>query len=533
MAGGSYDKIFINYRRGDDPGFARSLFDRLKGIFGEDRVFMDVDTLGATNDFAAVLDKEIRACGVLLVIIGKNWLGANDDQGRRLGRDDDYVTREIGLALRLDKLVMPILVNGAPQLRKDDLPPVLHPLVPCQAFPLVNDRFEGDIQRIIKAITKHFGSGGAPVSGTISNITIMVPQHFLGRDDAFKDITEALGKANGRAAITALHGMRGVGKTTLAAAYAQRHRGDYRTIWWIKAEEVESLRGDLTELGARLGWVAADVGTEEVRVRTVLQRLREDGHRILLIFDNAIDADSVMPYLPSPDGGAQALVTSNSHAWNKVAEPVEIRVWPNKTGADFLEARTGRAGERAGAESLSETLGGLPLALEQAAAYCEQTGASFATYQDLVEAEPEQLLDDQDFEVREYHVLDDQDFKVREYHEGRTVATTFNIGVKAAKTAEPLAESLIAYAALLAPEPIPLSLLSEALKHSSEKLHQNVASTSHLKAMGKLLAFGLVKEETVPSAQDASGKTECFRLHRLVKLVAAQLLKGDQRSLRS
>lgn len=164
MPDGPQGKIFINYRRGDDPGFARSLFDRLKGIFGEDHLFMDVDTLGATNNFAAVLDREIRACNVLLVMIGKNWLGAADDKGRRLGRADDFVTREIDLALRLNKLVMPILVNGVPPVNKEDLPPVLHPLVPCNAFPLANDRFEGDVQKIVKKIAKHFGWSDADVA---------------------------------------------------------------------------------------------------------------------------------------------------------------------------------------------------------------------------------------------------------------------------------------------------------------------------------------------------------------------------------
>jgi WD40 repeat protein len=60
VTGEANGKIFINYRRGDDPGFARSLFDRLKIIFGEKNVFMDVDTLGATNDFATVLAEEVR-----------------------------------------------------------------------------------------------------------------------------------------------------------------------------------------------------------------------------------------------------------------------------------------------------------------------------------------------------------------------------------------------------------------------------------------------------------------------------------------
>jgi len=52
----------------------------------------------------------------------------------------------------------------------------------------------------------------------------------MGRDEALLDIQSALKRDQGRGAITTLHGLCGVGKTTLAAAYADRHRGDYRAI---------------------------------------------------------------------------------------------------------------------------------------------------------------------------------------------------------------------------------------------------------------------------------------------------------------
>jgi hypothetical protein len=71
----------------------------------------------------------------------------------------------------------------------------------------------------------------------VSNIPIRVPEHFLGRDDALATIETALARYEGRVAITALHGLRGVGKTTLAAVYADRHRGDYRAIWWLDVAE--------------------------------------------------------------------------------------------------------------------------------------------------------------------------------------------------------------------------------------------------------------------------------------------------------
>ena len=108
-------------------------------------------------------------------------------------------------------------------------------------------------------------------------------------------------------AITALHGLRGVGKTTLAAAYAERHRGDYRATWWIRGQEEPTMRADLAALGVRLGWVAADE-KEEPALTAVRERLRDEGEGLLLIYDNAIDAASLRPHLP-PGGAARVVVT--------------------------------------------------------------------------------------------------------------------------------------------------------------------------------------------------------------------------------
>src|SRR5262249_42712069 len=101
----------------------------------------------------------------------------------------------------------------------------------------------------------------APVAApktALSNIPINIPLHFLGREEALADIDAAFANGDDRVAITALHGLRGVGKTVLAAAYAERHRGDYRATWWIRAQTETTMRADLVALGIRLGWVDAD-----------------------------------------------------------------------------------------------------------------------------------------------------------------------------------------------------------------------------------------------------------------------------------
>ena len=220
------------------------------------------------------------------------------------------------------------------------------------------------------------------------------------------------------------------------------------------------MRADLVSLGVRLGWVAADE-KEEPALAEVRGRLRDEGEGLLLIYDNAIDAASAEA-LSAASGAARALVTSNSPAWRGVATPVEIRVWPKEVGADYLIARTGREKERADAEALSGALGGLTLAHEQAAAYCERLGLSLAEYRKRFAAAPEPLLD----------AAKDAS---ADYHGGLTVAKAFALAIDEAAKMHPAAEPLITYAALLAPEPIPLFLFSEAREKFGEPLASQLA----------------------------------------------------------
>jgi tetratricopeptide (TPR) repeat protein len=341
-----------------------------------------------------------------------------------------------------------------------------------------------------------------------------VPEHFLGRDDSLAAIETSLARYEGRVAITAVHGLRGVGKTTLAAAYAEKHRGDYRATWWIGAQTDSTMRADLVALGVRLGWVGAE-DKEEPALGLVMERLRHEGEGILLIYDNAIDADALKPYLPR-GGAAKVLVTSNAPAWRGVAEPVEIRLWPKEIGADYFIARTGREAERAAAEVLSDALGGLPLAHEQAAAYCERLDISLGEYRKRFDAAPARLLDD----VRHAPA---------EYHDGLTVAKTFALAIEEAAKLHPAAEPLIVHAALLAPEPIPLFLFAEAREKFGEPLASALEGDGLDEAVAALRTFALLDRETITDERDASITTDTIRLHRLVRQVAAARREGEAR----
>src|SRR5262245_7509648 len=96
-------RIFISYRRDDSAGHAGRVFDRLKGDFGLDVLFMDVDAIPLGVNFVRVLREEVARCSVLLAIVGPNWLDAKDEDGaRRLDNPDDFVRVEIATALQRD-----------------------------------------------------------------------------------------------------------------------------------------------------------------------------------------------------------------------------------------------------------------------------------------------------------------------------------------------------------------------------------------------------------------------------------------------
>ena len=146
-------KIFINYRRGDDPSAAQALLGRLEQAFLPEQLFMDVDSIKPGLDFVRVLNDQVAQCDVLISIIGKNWLDARDAHGvRRLDNPDDFVRIEIETALQQDKRVIPILVGQAQMPRPEELPDALRPLARRNAVRLTHERFRSDVHGLIKAL---------------------------------------------------------------------------------------------------------------------------------------------------------------------------------------------------------------------------------------------------------------------------------------------------------------------------------------------------------------------------------------------
>jgi TIR domain len=146
-------KVFINYRRGDDPGNTGRLFDRLQEAFQPDQLFMDIDSIAPGVDFVRMLEEYIGQCDAVLAVIGPRWLNATDEHGnRRLEDLNDFVRIEIELALKQEKRVIPVLVGETKMPRPEELPASIRSLARRNAVRLTHERFRADAQGLVKAL---------------------------------------------------------------------------------------------------------------------------------------------------------------------------------------------------------------------------------------------------------------------------------------------------------------------------------------------------------------------------------------------
>ena len=148
--------IFISYRREDAEGQAGRLFNDLTEQFGEHSVFMDVAGIEPGRDFRRAIDEQVASCGVLLALIGKSWLDAKDESGRRRLDDPmDFVRLETASAMKREIPVIPVLVQGASMPRAEQLPPDLAELSYRNGVELTHARWDSDLQVLVKALRPH------------------------------------------------------------------------------------------------------------------------------------------------------------------------------------------------------------------------------------------------------------------------------------------------------------------------------------------------------------------------------------------
>jgi hypothetical protein len=294
----------------------------------------------------------------------------------------------------------------------------------------------GTLGQLVERSLRELAAKHAAVGGAVLPVRLAPRPEFLaGRESLLGHLDVLLaggpGQAGPRTAI--LCGLGGAGKTSVAVEYAHRHVTEVAVCWQFAAHDPAVLAAEFAVLAAQLG--VRDAGDPVASVHGVLARQQAGW---LVVFDNARDRASIEPFLP-PAGPGRVLVTTQNQHW-RPGRVLDVPTLDAQVAAEFLLTRTGDP-DQVTARELAAELGGLPLALEQAAAYMEATGTLLVGYLRLFRARQADLL-------------------ARGEAAGHPsgVAATLGLALSMLAT-EVTATGLLRLLAFLSPEPVPLPLL--------------------------------------------------------------------------
>jgi tetratricopeptide (TPR) repeat protein len=242
------------------------------------------------------------------------------------------------------------------------------------------------------------------------------------------------------------------------------------------------------------------VADQAEMVAGLFEQLRGQ-ERWLLVYDNAERPQTLEGLLP-PGGGGRVLVTSRYGAWGKLGASVRLDVLAREEAVAFLARRSG-ATDQAVLDGLARELGDLPLALEEAAAYLEETHTDAGEYLELVRKR-----------ARELFGLDQPPDGLADQ---RRVATIWSLSLERVHQEAPAAEALLRLCAFLAPDDIPRELPRE---------HPQVLPDELAGVVGDVLAYnrllGAVGRYSLATVTPTS-----LGVHRLVQAVIQARLGVD------
>jgi len=308
-------------------------------------------------------------------------------------------------------------------------------------------------------------------------------RHFTGRDETLLLLRQRLRAEEGARAVQALYGMGGVGKTQLSIEYAHRFSADYDLVWWIDAGQPVLIPDQLTRLANRLDIVEPTVVDTVDRLLAALRH----GSRWLLIYDNAERPELLLDYLP--EGAGHVLITSRRPDWGSLGGRLEVDVLARAETLTLLRRRIPGLDVSLG-EELAVELGDLPLAVEQAGAYLEQTALPALDYLRRFRARRNGMLARGD--ILGYH--------------GR-LDTAWLMSLERLRQDNPAAVQLLQIGAFLAPEPIPFDLFVRHSQVIDGPLAAVAADSDALDdVVGAIVSFSLARR-----------RSDGFQLHRLVQ----------------
>jgi Tetratricopeptide repeat len=332
-------------------------------------------------------------------------------------------------------------------------------------------------------------------------------KNFTGRTDILEQLKERAAGAKPAALLSkpslpqALQGLGGVGKTAVAIEYAYQYGADYDLVCWIRADQTPLVRSALAGLAGHLGLAAPSASGIDLTTQGVLDALRrgEPYSRWLLIFDNADQPEELRPFIPG--GPGDVLITSRNHRWGPIVETIALDVFQRRESIQFLLKRGPRRLTEKDADRLAESLGDLPLALEQAGAVLYESLMSVDEYLRLLSERAADIL---------------SQGVALEYPSSMTAA--WQISVAQLRQQSPQALELLRCCAFVGPEPIPREVFKLGSRESVTGVGALLADPIELSTATSVLGrFALVKMDG-----------PYLTVHRLIQALLRNELDPDE-----
>ncbi|RXH56804.1 tetratricopeptide repeat protein [Granulicella sibirica] len=471
-------------------------------------------------------DKQVQLAGFVVVICTPTYLKRfmkEEEPGKGLGAtwEGHVITQELYNAQGKNTKFIPLILS-----REDSAS------IPMTLQSATRYQLPRDYELFYRRLTGQPAVVKPPVGGLVAKAERLPPQQklerkeefapvwhvphrrsdgFTGRETALIDLREALE----RRGIAALFGLGGMGKTQTATEYAWRYRAQYKAVFWIDADSTETLRAGFVSVAAALGLASADARDQELAVAEVQTWLVQNPGW-LLILDNADELLPVKRFVPA-HGSGHVLLTTREHAVRAMAEGVPMRPMAQEEGALLLLRSAGvlrkeqtlaeaKEEDRRDALKLSEELGGLPLALDQAGAYILETPSTISRYLGVYATRAAKLLNQRG-------VLG----------EHKPVTVTFSLAFQKVAEKNPAAGDLIRFCAFLAPDAIPDEIF---LAGDGSLLGEHLAAAA--KSEGDF--DEVIKDACKFSLVSRDAEKRTLSVHRLVQAVVRDgMPREDQR----
>jgi len=347
-----------------------------------------------------------------------------------------------------------------------------------------------------------------------NNLPYSKNPYFTGRMEILSSIYKNFQSREAISLVQSISGLGGVGKTSIALEYAYNHSHEYQTIWWINAENKAVALDSVRQFA-----LAKNIISEEAIEDEVLEAMKhwfDRNEKWLFIYDNADAEDFVQwlqPFFPQTRKG-HILITTRSIVFPK-SKNIGIRVFNEVEAVLFLKRRSGKNDEGYSDESAKELamhLQFFPLALEQAAAYVEQTPG--VTFQEYIKR----------FEQYKIKIFENEENKTYLVDYTSTVAITWKISID--KIADEDSTQMFNMCAYFAPDKIPVNMFVRGNGALPEPLKNSISETIQRdRIITDLTRYSLLSCDR--SNESPASEARELHIHRLVQEVVQSSFRED------